>query len=50
MLFGVNLDAGGTKGQQTVRIFTEVEDHLLGMEGTMFGFVDLFTHRNSTCD
>ena len=44
MFFGVDFDAGRAERQQTLSVLTEVEDKLLGMEGTMFGFVDLFTH------
>ena len=48
VLVGVDADAGGTEGQQAVLVFAEVEDELLGVEGTALGLVDLFCHRNRT--
>ena len=50
MLLSVDLDTSRAKGQEAVGVFAEVEDHLLGVEGAMLGFVDLFAHRNSSCD
>jgi hypothetical protein len=47
MLLGVDFDAGGTEGKEAVCIFAEVEDEFFGVEGAMFGFVDLFAHGNS---
>jgi hypothetical protein len=41
----VNLDAGGTQGKEALGILAEVEDVLLGVEGTEFGLVKIvFTH------
>jgi hypothetical protein len=44
MLFGVNFDACGTKGKETLWIFAEVENELFGMKCTVFRLVDLFRH------
>ena len=45
MFFGMDFDASGTKRKKAICIFAEVEDHIFGMEGTMFRFVDMFAHR-----
>jgi hypothetical protein len=43
----VDIDAGGAEGEEAFRIFTEIYDQLLGVEGAGLGFVDgLFAHRN----
>lgn len=39
MLFGVEIDAGGTEGKQALLVFAEIEDHLFGVEGAVLGFV-----------
>ena len=42
----MDFDAGGTERKETVWVFAEVEDQLFGMEGAVFGLVQLFGHRS----
>ena len=45
MLFGVDFDAGGTEGEEALRVLAEIEDQFFGVEGAALWLVDLI-HRN----
>ena len=45
MLFGVDFDAGGTEGEETLGVLAEIEDQFFGVEGAALWLVDLL-HRN----
>lgn len=41
VFFGVDGDAGGTKGEEALWVLAEIGDEFLGVEGTALGFVEL---------
>ena len=45
MLFGVDFDAGGTEGEEALRVLAEIEDQFFGVESAALWLVDLL-HRN----
>ena len=47
VLFCVDFDTGGAKRKEAFSVFAEIEDLFLGVESTVFGFVEMeFCHGN----